>query len=207
MLKIFGRKTSSNVQKVMWAVGELDLPHERIDIGGPFGGNREPAYLKLNPNGLVPTLEDGELILWESNAILRYLASQYGPGRLEPRDARTRALANQWMDWQLSVLGPAITPAFLGLIRTPPEQRDNAAIEASRTATVRAMTLFDTALGQGPYVAGQEFSLADIPIGIMAYRYAALVPERPVLSNLDRWYDRIASRAAFSTHVSSIPLQ
>src|SRR4051794_34663975 len=107
MLKIWGRKTSSNVQKVMWAVGELGLPAERVDIGGPFGGNREPAYLALNPNGLIPTLEDAGFIIWESNAIVRYLASRYGPGRLEPAEHHARALANQWMDWQLSVVAPA----------------------------------------------------------------------------------------------------
>src|SRR6185503_3524707 len=116
MLKVWGRKNSSNVQKVMWAVGELGLAHERIDIGGPFGGNREPAYLALNPNGLVPTVEDGDLVLWESNSIVRHLASRHGAGTLEPADPATRALASQWMDWQLSVASPAIGPAFMGLI-------------------------------------------------------------------------------------------
>src|SRR6202030_2493801 len=129
MIKIWGRNTSVNVQKVMWAVGELELPHERIDIGGAFGKNREPAYLAMNPNGLVPTLEEDGFLLWESNSIIRYLAAKFGAGTLEPADLRTRALASKWMDWQLSVLGPAITPVFWGMIRTPPEKRDHKAID------------------------------------------------------------------------------
>src|SRR5215475_14098002 len=125
MIKIWGRNTSSNVQKVMWAVGEIGLPHQRIDIAGPFGQNREPAYLAMNPNGLVPTLEEEDgFLLWESNSVVRYLAAKHPASGLEPRDPNARALASQWMDWQLSVFGPAITPVFWGLVRTPPEKRD-----------------------------------------------------------------------------------
>src|SRR5262245_42162611 len=128
MLKVWGRNTSSNVQKVMWAVGELKLPHERIDIGGPFGKNREPAYLAMNPNGLVPTLEEDDgFTLWESNSVVRYLARKHGAGTLEPSDPKSVARASQWMDWQLTVVGPAIFGAFWGLIRTPPEKQDHAA--------------------------------------------------------------------------------
>src|SRR5919206_1886476 len=108
MLKILGRNTSSNVQKAMWAVGELGLAHERIDVGGSFGKNKEPAYLAMNPNGLVPTLEEDGFYLWESNSIVRYLAAKHGRDRLEPADLRERARASSWMDWQLSVAGPAI---------------------------------------------------------------------------------------------------
>jgi glutathione S-transferase len=206
MLKVWGRKTSSNVQKVMWAIGELKLAHERVDIGGPFGGNKEAAYLAMNPNGLVPTLEDGDLILWESNTIVRYLAGLHGAGTLVPADPKTRARASQWMDWQISVLGPAIGPAFWGLIRTPPEKRDAAAIDASRTKTIEAMTILDAALGKRPFVAGDAFSIGDIPVGIMAYRYWQLVPQRPETPNLRRWYGEIEKRAAFQEHVSSVKL-
>ena len=133
VIKIWGRNTSSNVQKVMWAVGEMGLPHERIDIGGAFGKNREAAYLAMNPNGLVPTLEEEDgFLLWESNSIVRYLAAKHKATVLEPADLRTRANASKWMDWQLSVAGPAITPVFWGLIRTPPEKRDHAAIDAGK---------------------------------------------------------------------------
>ena len=207
MLKIWGRNTSSNVQKVMWAIGELGLEHERVDIGGKFGGNKEPTYLALNPDGLVPTLQDGDLTLWESNAIVRYLAARYGAGKLEPADWKSRALASQWMDWQLSVVGPAISGAFWGLIRTPPEQRDQAAIATSQAKTTEAMKMFDAALAKGPYAAGAAFSMGDIPVGIMAYRFRQLVPDRPALPNFERWYKDIAARPAFIEHVSSIPLQ
>src|SRR5260370_34959428 len=100
MIKIWGRNTSVNVQKVMWAVGELDLPHERIDVGGSFGKNNEPAYLAMNPNGLVPTLEEDDFLLWESNAVVRYLASKYGAGSLEPADLRDRPRASRGLHWQ-----------------------------------------------------------------------------------------------------------
>ncbi len=150
MLKIWGRNTSSNVQKAMWAVGELGLEHARIDVGGAFGKNREPPYLAMNPNGLVPTLEEEDgFLLWESNSIVRYLAGKHDKnGVLEPKDAKQRALASQWMDWQLSVVAPAITPAFWGLIRTPPEKRDAAAIKASQDKTTDAMKILDAQLAK-----------------------------------------------------------
>jgi glutathione S-transferase len=206
MLKIWGRKTSSNVQKVMWAVGELELPHERVDIGGPFGKNREPPYLAMNPNGLVPTLEEDDgFLLWESNSIVRYLAVKHG-GSLAPADLKQRALASQWMDWQLSVAGPAIFHAFWGLIRTPPEKRDMKQIAESQQKTTEAMNILDAQLGKTAYVAGAAFSMGDIPVGIMAYRFRQLVPDRPMLNNLERWYAAIAERPAFRDHVAAVPL-
>ncbi|HEX2215764.1 MAG TPA: glutathione S-transferase family protein [Xanthobacteraceae bacterium] len=206
MLKIWGRNTSSNVQKVMWAIGEMGLAHERIDIGGPFGKNKEPSYLAMNPNGLVPTLEEEDgFLLWESNSIVRYLGGKHGAGSLWPTDARMRALASQWMDWQLSVAGPAITPAFWGLIRTPPEKRDNAAIAASQQKTIEAMRILDAQLGKTSYVAGDSFSMGDIPVGVMAYRYHKLCPERPHLPNLARWYAGLERRKPFQEHIVAIP--
>lgn len=208
MLKIWGRNTSSNVQKAMWAVGEIKLEHTRIDVGGAFGKTKEPAYLAMNPNALVPTLEEDDgFTLWESNSIIRYLAGKHDKAAvLEPKDAKQRALASQWMDWQLSVLGPAITPAFWGLIRTPPEKRDAAAIKTSQEKTVTAMLMLEGQLGKTPFVAGPAFSYGDIPVGVMCYRYRQLVPDRPKTPNLDRWYDAIAKRKAFQDQVGSIPL-
>jgi glutathione S-transferase len=208
MTKIWGRNTSSNVQKAMWAVGELGLDYPRIDIGGPFGKNKEPAYLAMNPNGLVPTLEEDDgFLLWESNSIVRYLAGKHDKtGVLEPRDARERALANQWMDWQLSVLGPVITPVFWGLIRTPPEKRDMAAIKAAQDKTTAAMQILDGQLAKTAFVAGPAFSYGDIPVGVMCYRYRQLIPERPPLPHMERWYAAISARKAFQDHVGSIPL-
>ena len=206
MLKIWGRNTSVNVQKAMWVVGELGLPHERYDVGGNFGKNKEPAYLSMNPNGLVPTLQDGDFILWESNAIVRYLSRLHGAGSLEPSDPKAIGRANQWMDWQLSVAGPAIFAAFWGLIRTPEDKRDLAAITASQNKTTEAMKILDAQLGRTPYVAGNEFSMGDIPVGVIAYRFRQLCPDRPPLAHLERWYASLQTRKAFKEQVEAIPL-
>ena len=207
MIKIWGRNTSSNVQKVMWAVDEIGLPHERIDIAGPFGKNREPAYLAMNPNGLVPTLEEEDgFLLWESNTIVRYLAAKHHAVVLEPADLRTRALASKWMDWQLSVAGPAIFECFWGLIRTPPEKRNHAAINESKKKTTAAMAILDEQLAKTAYLAGDQFSYGDIPAAIIAYRFRQLVPERPPLRNFERWYAALAARPAFKNQIASVPL-
>jgi glutathione S-transferase len=208
MIKMWGRNTSSNVQKAMWAVGELGLQCERIDVGGAFGKNKESHYLAMNPNGLVPTLEEGDgFTLWESNSIVRYLARKHDTdGKLEPKDPHERARASMWMDWQLSVVGPAIFHAFWGLIRTPEEKRDHAAIKTSQEKTTDAMKMLDAQLAKTTYVAGGAFSYGDIPVGVMCYRYRQLVPDRPATPNLDRWYDAISKRKAFHDHVGSIPL-
>jgi glutathione S-transferase len=207
MLKIWGRNTSSNVQKVMWAVGELGLAHERLDVGGRFGKNKEPAYLAMNPNGLVPTIEEDDgFLLWESNTIVRYLAAKDSSRLLEPADLRTRMQAQKWMDWQLSVAAPAIFPVFWGLVRTPPEKRDHKAIEAGKVAITAAASILDAQLGTTRYLAGNDFSYGDIPCAIMIYRFTKLVPERPAMPNLDRWYGALCERPAFKEHVLAIPL-
>ena len=207
MLKVWGRNTSSNVQKTMWAVGEIGLKVERIDIGGPFGKNKEPAYLAMNPNGLVPTLEEEDgFLLWESNSIIRYLAAKNKATVLEPADLKTRALASKWMDWQLTVMGPAITPVFWGLVRTPPEKRDMALIETHKGKTTDAVKMLDAQLAKTKFLAGDAFSYGDIPVGIMIYRYTQLIPERPKTENLDRWYAAVSSRPAFKEQVASVPL-
>jgi glutathione S-transferase len=206
MLKIWGRNTSVNVQKVMWAVGELGLPHERIDVGGAFGRNNEPAYLAMNPNGLVPTLEEEDgFVLWESNSIVRYLAAKYGAGTLEPADLRARARASSWMDWQLTVAGPALTPVFWGLIRTPPEKRDAAAIEAGKVKSMAAMKILDAQLGKTAFVAGDTLSMGDIPVALVAYRFRRLVEERKGLDNFERWFAAIEQRPAFKEQVLAVP--
>jgi glutathione S-transferase len=206
MLKMWGRNTSSNVQKAMWAVGEIGLACERIDVGGPFGKTKEPAYLAMNPNALVPTLEEEDgFLLWESNSILRYLAAKH-KSPLEPADLKVRALASKWMDWQLSVMGPAITPVFWGLIRTPPEKRDANAITAGKEKTIVAAKMMEEQLGRTPFLAGSDFSYGDIPVGIMIYRYMQLIPERPATPNLDRWYAAISSRPAFKEQIAVVPL-
>jgi glutathione S-transferase len=205
MIKIWGRSTSSNVQKVMWAVAEIGIAHERIDIGGPFGKNREPDYLAKNPNGLVPTLEEEDgFLLWESNSIVRYLASKHHT--LEPSNPKDRAVADQWMDWQHTVLAPAMQPVFMGLVRTPPEKRDAAAIAAGKVKTTEAMRIVDARLARTQYMAGDAFSYGDIPIGVFARRFRDLIPERPNLVHFERWYGEIAARPAFKEHAGGIPL-
>lgn len=207
MLKVWGRNTSSNVQKVMWAVAEIGLPHERIDIGGPFGKNREASYLAMNPNGLVPVIEEEDgFTLWESNSIVRYLAAKHKHG-LEPADLRTRAQAQKWMDWQLTVMAPAIGPLFMGMVRTPPAERNMKAIDESKAKTGEAAKILDDQLGKTAFLAGDAFSYGDIPMGIMVWRYRELAPERPAFKNLDRWYAAIADRPGFRQHVAAIPLK
>jgi glutathione S-transferase len=197
MLVIWGRKNSINVQKVLWCCEELGLAYERRDAGGAFGVVNTPEYRHMNPNGLVPTIEDHGFVLWESNAIVRYLARKSGKGQLLPTDAHRSALAEQWMDWQVSTFWPAIRVLFLGLIRTPVEQRDNAAIEASRNGTLAALRILDQWLQHHAFVAGDSFSIGDIPLGAGVWRWMALPIERPELPNVQRWFDALAQRPAY----------
>ena len=197
MLKILGRTNSSNVQKVLWACDELELSYQREDIGGDFGGNQEPKYLAMNPNGLVPTMIDNGNVLWESNAIIRYLCENHAPNLLLPEDPWQVALAQQWMDWQQTVLAPAIRPVFWGLVRTPEDERNVDEIAAGQTQTASAMTILDHHLSQNTFVAGSSLSLGDIPVGIMAYRWFQLDIERIELPHLVRWYQSLADRKAY----------
>jgi glutathione S-transferase len=205
MLKIWGRKTSSNVQKVLWCCGELDIAFERIDIGGPFGGNQDAEYLALNPNGLVPTVQDGELIMWESNTICRYLCTTRHGERLYPSDPATRTHVERWMDWQLSAIGPPMGGLLMGLIRSKPEERNQAAIEAARRRALAAWTIVEDELANRPYLAGSQLSLAEIVLGTQVYRWHTFPIERPPLKNLKAWYDRLRERPAFRTHIE-IPI-
>ncbi len=205
MLKIWGRKTSSNVQKVLWCCGELGIAFDRIDVGGAFGGNQDAEYLALNPNGLVPTIRDGDLILWESNTICRYLASTHSGERLYPSAPAERAKVERWMDWQLSTMGPPMGTLLYGLIRSKPEQRDPAAIEAARRKAAAAWMIVEDALAAAPFLAGPEMSLAEIVLGSLVYRWHAFPIERPPLPKLKAWYDRMRERPAFKTHIE-IPI-
>jgi glutathione S-transferase len=206
MLKIWGRNTSSNVQKVIWALAEMKLPFERIDVGGAFGKTKEAFYLAMNPNSLVPTLEEEDgFTLWESNSIVRYLAAKHGNRTLEPADLRTRALAQKWMDWQLSVLGPSITPVFWGLIRTPPEKRDAKAIEDSREKSAALLAVPERTLAGRPYLGGENFTMADIPLGCEVQRWMRVPIERPRFPAVEAWFERLRARPAFRRHVD-LPL-
>ncbi len=203
MLKIYGRKNSSNVQKVLWCCGEIGLAYERTDMGRQFGGNREAPYLALNPNGLVPTIvEDDGFSVWESNAIIRYLAKRYGAPGFYPADVKAAAIGEQWMDWQLNSLNDAFTPMFHGLVREVPERRNLEAIEKSRANTQRHLAIVDRHLQDSRFVAGNAFSVADIPVGIYAYRWYTFEGiERGPLPALERWYGELQERAAYRDHV------
>jgi glutathione S-transferase len=207
MIKIWGRANSVNVQKVLWCCDELGLPFERIDAGGKFGQLEEPAFLAMNPNGKVPTLQDGNFVLWESNSILRYLAMQYGPSSLlYPNEPKVRAGIDRWLDWSIGTLAPAERPLFLALVRTPADQRDAAKIEADLANTATLWTLLDQHLQGRFFLENERFSLADIVLGAFARRWYGLEGvERPTLPNLDRWYQRLAQRQGFRKHID-LPL-
>ncbi len=210
MLKVWGRTNSINVQKVMWTVAELGLEHERIDAGGAFGGLDTPAYGALNPNRRVPTIEDddGRVVVWESNSTVRYLAARYDKGGLWPEDPAARARADMWMDWMQTELVPDMTVVFWGLIRTPEEQRDLAAIEAAAKRLGDKWRLLDGWLEAGGgrnYVAGNDLTMGDVPVGAACYRYHELPIERPELPRVAAWYARLRERAPFREHVM-IPL-
>lgn len=204
-MKLWGRVTSVNVQKSLWALGELNLPFERIDAGGQFGVVDTPAYRALNPNGKVPVLEDDGLALWESHAIVRYLARRYGPGSLCPADLAGQALADQWMDWQATVFQAAMGPAFLGLIRTPEAERDQGAIARSVAATEAAVAILDAALADRAFILGEAFSMADIPLGAAVARWKKMPVERGARPHVDRWFEAVSARPAFRAHVD-VPL-
>lgn len=201
MLKIWGRSNSINVQKVLWCCVELDIPFHRVDVGGTFGGNRDPEYLRLNPNGLVPTIADDGFVLWEANVIVRYLAAKHGRGTLCPEDLAERADADRWMDWQMGTLWANFRPAFIGLVRTSPEDRDEARIEAAIKKTAENWSILDAYLSGRNYVTGPSFTMADVPLGATAYRWFNLDIERPSLLNLEAWYERLCKRSPYKTSV------
>ena len=179
MIKIWGRTDSSNVQKVLWCCAELGIDFERLDWGGKFGGNNDKAYREMNPNGLVPTLKDGDFILWESNSIMRYLNVKYGGGKLLPATPEGMANANRWMDWQLSAFNATIVPLFWNLVRTPADKRDPKAVEAALDKTIKAWQVVEDHLAKSHFLGGEEFSLGDIPLGVWAYRWFNLPIQRP----------------------------
>jgi len=194
MLKIWGRVSSVNVQKVVWCCDELGLAYERIDCGGKFGINDTPAYLAMNPNGLVPVIDEDGFILYESNAIVRYLAAR--DPRLFPQEPRRRADVDRWMEWQSTGFTPAQTQAFWMLIRTPEPQRDMAAVEASRVKSEKHAAVLDQHLAGRRYLTGDTFTAADIVVGCAAHRWLNLPLARQPRPHLERWYGELKARPA-----------
>ena len=201
MLKIWGRANSMNVQKAMWAVGELGIAHERIDAGGKFGGLDTPQYLAMNPNKRIPTIDDDGVIVWESGAVVRYLAARYGRGSLWADDPGERAQADRWMDWKQTMLNPPLGTVFMGLVRTPADKRDRAALATAVTELGAQYAVFDRALQGRNFIAGDRLTIGDIPVGATCYRYFTLPIQRPPLPNLEAWYKRLQDRPAYRQHV------
>ncbi len=194
MLKIWGRLTSVNVQKVVWCADELGLTYERIDAGRDFGLVDTPEYLAKNPNGLIPVIEDDGFVLWESNAIVRYLSGKYGEGTLWPTDRQMRADADRWMDWQATTFNPLVGPAFWQLIRFAPEKRDPAVVETSRVGAEKKLALLDAHLATREFVAGSSFTMGDIPLGCSVDRWYKLPLARETHPHVERWYAELRVR-------------
>lgn len=202
MLIIWGRLNSHNVKKVVWAAEEIGLRYERRDIGGAFGFT--DAYLAMNPNRLIPTIEDDGRVLWESNAILRYLAARYGGPGFWPADPAVRAVGDKWMDWVFSY-ADAQRDAFVNLVRRPEGERDLAAVARSAAASGKMMQRVEAALADNDWLSGERFGLGDIPMGVYAHTFFALDIARPPLPRVEAWYQRLITRPGYAANVM-IPL-
>lgn len=198
-IRVLGRRNSANVQKVMWAIGELSLDYQRDDVGGSFGYPDD--YEKLNPNRLVPTIQDGDLTLWESNACVRYLARRYGRDSLWPEDETALTQADQWMAWQRSEYYFSFFQVFLNMIRKPAAKADATQIEAGIKDCARLYAMLNEHLSRQPYIAGDALTMGDIPLGTFTYRYMMLEIGRPSLPHVEAWYERLTGRPAYQKHV------
>jgi glutathione S-transferase len=205
MLRIWGRMSSINVKKVVWAAQELALPFERLEAGGQFGVVKTPAYLAMNPNALVPVIDDGGFVLWESNAIVRYLCAKHSAGRLYPTDLPARFSAERWMDWQQTTANPAGREAFIQWVRTPPDKRNQGAIDKSCAAMSPLLDLLESCLAQSPFIAGPAFTMADIPIALEIQRWFGLPQPRAAYPRIEAWYAQMLARPA-SRGVLDLPL-
>jgi len=197
MITVWGRRSSLNVQKVLWALGEAGVEFDRVTVGGSFGGLETPEYKELNPMGLVPAIRDGTIVMAESQAILRYLSRRYGKGTLQPRGFKALALAEQWVEWTSTTFAPAIAPIFWNKIRKPAEEVDQKKLERAVAAAGKVLRLADRLLGGRPFVAGNAFTYGDIPLGASYWRYKTLEIDRPPLPNLDRWFASLQERPAY----------
>jgi glutathione S-transferase len=202
MLKVFGRANSINVQKVMWVVGELDLPHERIDAGGAFGGLDTDEFRAMNPNARIPVIDDEGAVVWESHSIVRYLAAKYGAGGLWPTDPAERSRADRWMDWTIADLQPAfIGGVFWNFYRTPEAQRNWPLIRQGIARSAILFRLLDRHLADKDFIAGDALTIGDITTGAQLYRYFELEIDRPAIPSVEAWYARLCERPPYRKHV------
>ena len=195
-LRIWGRLTSINVKKVVWAAQELGLDFERVEAGGVHGIVKTPEYLQLNANALVPVMEDDGFVLWESNVIVRYLCAKHSMGQMYPADLHERFDAERWMDWQQTTVNPASRPGFWQLIRTPVEQRSAQVIADSNAAVERLMTVLDTHLAERHFMLEERFSMADIALGCEVHRWFGLMQALEKRPHLERWFAELRARPA-----------
>jgi glutathione S-transferase len=202
MMKIWGRRDGSNVIKVLWCLGEIGIEYEQIDWGGKFGGNDDPQYRAKNPNGRLPTLEEDDgFTLWESGAVTRYLCAEHSLGDLCPAGNRERAAADKWMDWS-SLNMASFNRVFLDHYFTlPAEQRDQAAIDAAVAKAIPMYDILEKHLADQPYLCGDTMTMAEIPAGSLTHRWLNWLPNPPSHPNVKAWYDRLAARPAYRTHV------
>lgn len=203
MLKIWGRHNSSNVRKVLWCAEEIGVPYESIQVGGAFGGTQSPDYRAMNPNGLVPVIEDHGLPLWESNTIVRYLSARYSLGTLYAEDAMERAQAEKWMDWSTSRMAPLYSELIWGIMRTAPADRDEARINAAIVRAGDFLALPNATLATQPWLSGEKFAMGDIALGSLIYAWFELPIQRPDLPHLAEWYARLRERPAYQRGVMS----
>ncbi|KUZ78094.1 glutathione S-transferase family protein [Burkholderia ubonensis] len=204
MLHILGKIPSINVRKVLWLCAELDLPFEREDWGAGFRSTDDPAYLALNPHGLVPVIKDDDFVLWESNTIIRYLANRYGGEALYPAEPQARARIDQWIDWQASDLNRSWVFAFQGLVRKSPDHQDPDGIAKSIADWTKHMRVLNAQLdATGAFVAGERFTLTDIPIGLSVNRWLGTPFEHPDFPAVTRYVERLAARPGFEAYGGS----
>lgn len=196
---LWGRSTSSNVMKVVWLLEEMKVPYERVDVGGSFGKTDTPEYRAMNPTGLVPTLQEDDFTLWESNAILRHLGAD---SAFFPREPRVRANIDRWMDAQQTTMNRPQGTIFINLIRTPPEKRDKATVDAAIKEAAVAWGLIGAELGKHSFICGDSLNLADMCWGVHVHRWLNMTFDRPDVPNLKPWYDRLLSRPAYRDHVA-----
>lgn len=206
LTKIWSRRSSSSAQKVFWALEELGVPYEQVDAGRSFGVVGEAAYLEKNPNGLVPTLEEPDgFTLWESNAIVRYLAAKYGEGGLWPTDPQRRADADRWMDWATTTAIPAINPLFGKLVLHPVATTTQAEIDGHIQASDVVLKRLAITLERQPYVAGDHLTVGDIPLGMIINRWFTLPITRPSLPVIEAYHQRLSARPAYRRNVIEAP--
>ena len=205
MITLWGRRNSVNVQKVLWALEELDVPYRRENIGGSFGGNKDADFLAMNPMGLVPVMRDGDVTMFESNAIVRYLAARFRAGVLRPSDHQSLAMAEQWMEWAQVNLSPHVATLQMNLVRSTPENRNQAAVEAATQRSNDLLRLADGWIARHDWFAGHEFSFADIVMGTLVWRYMGIDCARPQAPHLAEWLDALQQREAFRRAIMAVP--